>query len=325
MAAAGPATTPISTRSRSPWASRSRADARSAPSAPPVVRPGRICISNNATTDRRSGLSSTAQPSTTTAHATTAAPTAAVARPPARSIPAARTSTCAADRAPAIPSSAAWPMAPRSRSIARSRVNPSPGPTAPAICGTGSAAAATFQMPIPTPAATAALHPTAELRDGAFQPEAPAGRILSAMTRPHILASLLVAAALSGAIGYHLGRQRADHAARERPAQSDAATAQRRSIASRPGAGPTAPADEDLGRQVARASADPVYLQRLLARYRGESEPDRKGAVLAILQGVANQDVQRFALELASSPDPSTRRDGLALLSSYSVEETAVR
>jgi hypothetical protein len=145
------------------------------------------------------------------------------------------------------------------------------------------------------------------------------------MNRPHFLASLLVAAALSGAIGYHLGRQRADHAARGRPAQSDAATAQRRSIASRPGAGPTAPADEDLGRQVARASADPVYLQRLLARYRGESEPDRKGAVLAILQGVANQDVQRFALQLASSPDPSTRRDGLALLSAYSVEETPVR
>lgn len=145
------------------------------------------------------------------------------------------------------------------------------------------------------------------------------------MTRPHFLASLLVAAALSGTIGYHLGRQRAEPAARERPAQSDAETAQRGSIASRLGARPMAPADEDLGRQVARASADPVYLQQLLARYRGESEPDRKGAVLAVLQGVANQDVQRFALELAASPDPSTRRDGLALLSAYSVEEAPVR
>ena len=145
------------------------------------------------------------------------------------------------------------------------------------------------------------------------------------MTRPHFLASLLVAAAISGAIGYHLGRQRTDDDAPTHPALSDAKTAQRGSITSRPGANPTAPADEDLGRQVARASADPVYLQRLLARYRGESEPDRKGAVLAILQGVANQDVQRFALELAASPDPSTRRDGLALLSAYSVEEAPVR
>lgn len=171
----------------------------------------------------------------------------------------------------------------------------------------------------------AASHPTADLREGAFQPEVPAWRILSAMTRPHFLASLLVAVALSGTIGYQLGRQRTDHDARERPAQSDAATAQRGSIPSRRGAGPTVPADEDLGRQVARASADPVYLQQLLARYRGESEPDRKGALLAILQGVANQDVQRFALELAGSPDPSTRRDGLALLSAYSVEEAPVR
>jgi hypothetical protein len=149
--------------------------------------------------------------------------------------------------------------------------------------------------------------------------------MLSAMTRPHFLASLLLAAALSGTIGYQLGRQRTDDAARERPAQSDAAAAPRGSIPNRPGTGPTAAADEDFGRQVARASADPVYLQQLLARYRGESEPDRKGAVLAILQGVANQDVQRFALALASSPDPSARRDGLALLSAYSVEETLVR
>jgi hypothetical protein len=149
--------------------------------------------------------------------------------------------------------------------------------------------------------------------------------MLSAMTKPLFLASLLLAAALSGTIGYQLGRQRAIDAAPERPGQSDATARQGGSGGSRTGAGPAAPADEDLGRQVARASADPVYLQQLLARYRAESEPDHKGAVLAILQGVANQDVQRFALELAASPDPSTRRDGLALLSAYSVEEAPVR
>lgn len=147
---------------------------------------------------------------------------------------------------------------------------------------------------------------------------------MQAMKTTTVLAIVLATAALAGGIGYHLGRRPVAEVA-PAPAQADAGEVQWRPAGSGFAAAPMPPADEDLGRQVARASADPAYLQQLLARYRTESEPDRKGAILAILQGIANPDVQRFALELASSPDPATRRDGLTLLSTYSMEEAPVR
>ena len=147
---------------------------------------------------------------------------------------------------------------------------------------------------------------------------------MQAMKTKTVLAIVFATAALAGGIGYHLGRRPASEVA-PAPAQADAGDVQRRPAGSGFAAAPMPPAEEELGRQVARASADPAYLQQLLARYRTESEPDRKGAILAILQGIANQDVQRFAVELANSPDPATRRDGLTLLSTYSMEEAPVR
>lgn len=139
-----------------------------------------------------------------------------------------------------------------------------------------------------------------------------------------VLGIVLATAALAGGIGYRLGRRPPAEAA-PAPVQTETGALQRRPTGSGSAPAPMPPAQEELGRQVARASADPAYLQQLLARFRTESEPDRKGAILAILQGLANQDVQRFALELAGSPDPATRRDGLALLSTYSMEQAPVR
>lgn len=147
---------------------------------------------------------------------------------------------------------------------------------------------------------------------------------MQAMKTSTVLAIVLATATVAGGLGYHLGRRPADDGTTA-AAQADPASARRPTVASRFAHEPTAPVDDALARQVARASSDPAYLQQLLARYRSESEPDRKGAVLAILQSIANQDVQRFALELAGSADSATRRDGLSLLSAYSMEEAPVR
>jgi len=144
------------------------------------------------------------------------------------------------------------------------------------------------------------------------------------MNGTKFVASLLLSAATAGAIGYQLGRRDAP------PAQArDPASLAMREKLQRDRAMPGATTDRaplpSHEAEVARALRDPAYLQRLLAQYRTESEPDRKGALLALLLGVANPDVQRFALDLARSPDPATRRDGLALLAAFSVEDAPVR
>jgi hypothetical protein len=82
---------------------------------------------------------------------------------------------------------------------------------------------------------------------------------------------------------------------------------------------------DDLGRESTRALRDPAYLHSLMAQYASETDLDSRGALLAVLQSAANDEVLRFALSLADSPDPTTRQDGLALLQAYSLDVAEVR
>jgi hypothetical protein len=82
---------------------------------------------------------------------------------------------------------------------------------------------------------------------------------------------------------------------------------------------------DDLDRESARALRDPAYLRSLMAQYASETDLDSRGALLAVLQSAANDEVLRFALALADSPNLATRRDGLALLQAYSLDIAEVR
>ena len=84
---------------------------------------------------------------------------------------------------------------------------------------------------------------------------------------------------------------------------------------------------DDLDGEVRRVRDDPAYLQRLLAMYAAETEPDTKGALLAVLRSAAvgNEEILRFALGLADNADPARRQDGLALLEAYPLDNAQVR
>lgn len=143
------------------------------------------------------------------------------------------------------------------------------------------------------------------------------------MSGMRLTAWLLVCALVSGAIGFQFGRRATPARMQQAGAPADAAAA-RRVPASQPSL-PSGVAPAAYEADVTHAARDPAQLQRLLARYRNETEADRKGALLAILLGVGGPEVQRTGLELARSPDPAARRDGLALLAASSVEDTQVR
>lgn len=74
-----------------------------------------------------------------------------------------------------------------------------------------------------------------------------------------------------------------------------------------------------------RAQRDPAFLQDLLGRYRGETDPAARGELLALLHAVAGEDVLRYALSLAASTRAEDERAGLDLLGAYSLERAEVR
>lgn len=82
---------------------------------------------------------------------------------------------------------------------------------------------------------------------------------------------------------------------------------------------------DGFDRNIQRARRDPAYLRELLGDYRFETELDRRGALLAVLQGVANQDVLRAGRELADSGDPRQRQLGLDLLKAFPLDVAEVR
>ncbi len=148
------------------------------------------------------------------------------------------------------------------------------------------------------------------------------------MTRSAMGVLLLVACTLAGGTaGWMLGARTAHQSPdRATSSRSDAPYARGADASTR--ADPTGrspgPGD-DLGRESARALRDPTYLRNLLQRYAAEREPDRKGALLAVLQSAATDNVLRFALERAGSADPDTRRDALALLRAFPLDRAEVR
>jgi len=91
------------------------------------------------------------------------------------------------------------------------------------------------------------------------------------------------------------------------------------------GDGPRSRGADDLDRNIRRAGQDPGYLRELLRRYSFETDLDRRGALLAILQGVANDEVLQLGRQLAGNPDPDMRRSGLALLKAFPLDVAEVR
>ncbi|MBW8810502.1 MAG: HEAT repeat domain-containing protein [Lysobacter sp.] len=74
-----------------------------------------------------------------------------------------------------------------------------------------------------------------------------------------------------------------------------------------------------------RASRDPAFLQSLLQRFRNETDPAARGELLSLLNAVSGEEVLRFALSLSASTRAQDERDGLALLSAYSMDRAEVR
>lgn len=70
---------------------------------------------------------------------------------------------------------------------------------------------------------------------------------------------------------------------------------------------------------------NPSYLQELMRQYAFEMDLDKRGALLAILQSMPSDEVRHFALQQAASSDPATRREGLELLKTFSLDDAQVR
>ncbi|WP_417471510.1 hypothetical protein [Luteimonas mephitis] len=146
--------------------------------------------------------------------------------------------------------------------------------------------------------------------------------------RPPAMLVALLAAALGGAlVGSRFAGHRAsagvDAAASPEAAVPLAAPPLRSTRALR--AATAAPVGDDLGSESTRALRDPAYLRELMARHAGETDPGRRGALLAVLQSAANDEVMGFALRLADDPDPQSRRDGLQLLQAFPLDRAPVR
>ncbi|MES2669739.1 MAG: HEAT repeat domain-containing protein [Pseudomonadota bacterium] len=96
---------------------------------------------------------------------------------------------------------------------------------------------------------------------------------------------------------------------------------------------PSAANDRDTSRtnaaadsgQHRRTRASDADLRELMRRYAAETELDKRGALLAILQANPNEEVKAFALALAASRDPAARQEGLELLKAFPLDDAKVR
>ncbi len=82
---------------------------------------------------------------------------------------------------------------------------------------------------------------------------------------------------------------------------------------------------EHLDEKSRRAQENPSYLQELMRQYAYEMDLDKRGALLAILQSMPNDEVKRFALQQAASNDPVIRGEGLELLKAFPLDDAEVR
>lgn len=96
---------------------------------------------------------------------------------------------------------------------------------------------------------------------------------------------------------------------------------------------PSAASDHDTSRtngaadngQHRRTGASDADLRELMRRYALETELDKRGALLAILQANPNEAVKAFALQLAASRDAAARQEGLELLKAFPLDDATVR
>lgn len=91
------------------------------------------------------------------------------------------------------------------------------------------------------------------------------------------------------------------------------------------GAGGGPAADDGSDAVPDRTPANDAYLQELMRRYAFETELDKRGALLAMLQANPNEAVKQFALELAASGDAARRQEGLELLKAFPLDDADVR
>lgn len=82
---------------------------------------------------------------------------------------------------------------------------------------------------------------------------------------------------------------------------------------------------EDLDRAIRRAAQDPAHLRELLREYAFAADLDRRGALLAVLQGVANDEVLQAGRRLAGDADPAVRDQGYALLRAFPLDRAEAR
>lgn len=82
---------------------------------------------------------------------------------------------------------------------------------------------------------------------------------------------------------------------------------------------------EEFAEKSQRARENPSHLQELMRQYAFEIDLDKRGALLAILQSMPNDEVRRFALQQAASSDPVLRREGLELLKAFPLDDSEVR
>lgn len=91
--------------------------------------------------------------------------------------------------------------------------------------------------------------------------------------------------------------------------------------------------DQDTSRTTAAAGhaqhrrprTSDADLRELMRRYAAETELDKRGALLAILQANPNEEVKAFALALAASRDAAARQEGLELLKAFPLDDAKVR
>lgn len=142
------------------------------------------------------------------------------------------------------------------------------------------------------------------------------------------IAFVLLACMLgSGIAGWWLGRHQASTGNDAFEAASSPA-ADGVGIATPPQAGSASAATGvpgELSIATTRARSDTGYLRSLIAQYGNSAHRDQRGAVLAILGSVSNDEVLRFATRLATSPDATERSDGITLLTGYPPDRPDVR
>ncbi len=140
------------------------------------------------------------------------------------------------------------------------------------------------------------------------------------------LAALVIAAALCGAGGFYLARQQSPAT---RIGADTSANAGETAGPFVPGMASPLPAASpgafDLGANVQRARDDAEYLRKLLADYRHATDADARGAKLAVLESIQNDEVRQAALDMAASSDRDTKLAGIALLKGFPLSDAKVR